>query len=167
MVTNTTNHRTSNRPSGNQPKQIRKHNDKSRQKSSWALEFTPVVSWGRVNREPNSGRYSSGAGTSYPSGVPVFTPCFQWCSCYSIFSFMCFLDRCLSFCTFSFSHCVVCPSSIYGYFKSRQICLNICDPNIHIDMVINNLLTKCYNDIWSDTGTMTCLVIYRCYDISP
>ena len=55
---------------------------------------------------------------------------------------------------------------MYGnYFKSRQICLNICDPNIHIDMVINNLLTKCYNDIWSDTGTMTCLVIYRCYDI--
>ena len=27
---------------------------------------------------------------------------------------VCFVDRCLSFCTFSFSHCVVC-SSIYGF----------------------------------------------------
>ena len=29
---------------------------------------------------------------------------------------VCFLDRCLSFCTFSFAHCVVCPSSIYGFW---------------------------------------------------
>ena len=26
-----------------------------------------------------------------------------------------FVDRCLSFCPFSFGHCVVCPSSIYGF----------------------------------------------------
>ena len=26
-----------------------------------------------------------------------------------------FVDHCLSFCTFSFGHCVVCPSSIYGF----------------------------------------------------
>ena len=26
-----------------------------------------------------------------------------------------FLDRCLSFCTFSFGNCVVCSSSIYGF----------------------------------------------------
>jgi len=32
---------------------------------------------------------------------------------------VCFVDRCLSFCTFSFEHCVVCSSSIYpfGIFK--------------------------------------------------
>ena len=28
---------------------------------------------------------------------------------------VCFVDRCLSFCTFSFVHCVVCLASIYGY----------------------------------------------------
>jgi hypothetical protein len=28
---------------------------------------------------------------------------------------VCFVDRCLSFCPFSFGHCVVCPSSIYGF----------------------------------------------------
>ena len=29
---------------------------------------------------------------------------------------VCFVDRCLSFCTFSFSHCVFCCSSIYGFW---------------------------------------------------
>ena len=29
---------------------------------------------------------------------------------------LCFVDRCLSFCTFSFGHCVVCSSSIYGFW---------------------------------------------------
>jgi hypothetical protein len=28
---------------------------------------------------------------------------------------VCFVDRCLSFCTFSFGHCVVCSSSIYAF----------------------------------------------------
>jgi hypothetical protein len=28
--------------------------------------------------------------------------------------YVCFADRCLSFCTFSFGRCVVCSSSIYG-----------------------------------------------------
>ena len=39
------------------------------------------------------------------------------CSCFSIFSFMCMFCRsCLSFCTFSLDHCVVCSSSIDGRF---------------------------------------------------
>ena len=28
---------------------------------------------------------------------------------------VCFVDRCFSFCTFSFGHCVVCSSSIHGF----------------------------------------------------
>ena len=28
---------------------------------------------------------------------------------------VCVVDRCLSFCTFSFGHCVVCSSLIYGF----------------------------------------------------
>ena len=28
---------------------------------------------------------------------------------------VCFVDRSLSFCTFSFGQCVVCSSSIYGF----------------------------------------------------
>jgi hypothetical protein len=30
--------------------------------------------------------------------------------------YVCFVDRCLSFCTFSFGHCAVCSSSIYGFW---------------------------------------------------
>jgi hypothetical protein len=29
---------------------------------------------------------------------------------------VCFVDRCLSFCTFSFGHCVVCSSSVFGFW---------------------------------------------------
>jgi len=42
----------------------------------------------------------------------------------SLVLYVCFVDRCLSFCTFSFGHCVVCTSSInwfwlppFGIFK--------------------------------------------------
>ena len=47
------------------------------------------------------------------SSPPVFsevrvTRCLVLC--------VCFVDRCLSFCTFSFGHCVVCSSSIYGFW---------------------------------------------------
>ena len=42
---------------------------------------------------------------------------------------VCFVDRCLSFCTFSFGHCVFCSSSIYGFWLSlwylRTILTNI------------------------------------------
>jgi len=30
--------------------------------------------------------------------------------------YVCFVDRCLSFCTFLFGHCAVCSSSIYGFW---------------------------------------------------
>ena len=33
----------------------------------------------------------------------------------SLVLYVCFVDCCLSFCTFSFGHCFVCSSSIYGF----------------------------------------------------
>ena len=33
----------------------------------------------------------------------------------SLVLYVCFVDGCLSFCTLSFGHCVVCSSSIYGF----------------------------------------------------
>jgi hypothetical protein len=33
----------------------------------------------------------------------------------SLVLYICFVDRCLSFCTFSLDHCVVCSTSIYGF----------------------------------------------------
>ena len=34
----------------------------------------------------------------------------------SLVLYVCFVDHCLSFCLFSFDHCVVCSSSIYGFW---------------------------------------------------
>ncbi len=33
----------------------------------------------------------------------------------SLVLYVCFVDHCLSFCTLSFGHCVVCSSSIYVF----------------------------------------------------
>ena len=33
-----------------------------------------------------------------------------------LFHVYCFVDRCLFFLSFSFDHCIVCPSSIYGFW---------------------------------------------------
>jgi hypothetical protein len=40
------------------------------------------------------------------SGVRVFL---------SLFFLQCFVDRCFSFCYFSFDHCIVCPFSVYVF----------------------------------------------------
>jgi hypothetical protein len=34
----------------------------------------------------------------------------------TLFLYVCFVDRCLSFGTFSFGHCVICSSSIYRFW---------------------------------------------------
>ena len=49
------------------------------------------------------------------SSPPVFSgvPLTQ-----SFVLYVCFVDRCLFFCSFSFGHCVVCSSSIYGFWLS-------------------------------------------------
>jgi hypothetical protein len=59
---------------------------------------------------------NSAAGTAYPSGAPEFTPGFSGVRVTrSLVLYVCFVDRCLSFCSFSFGHYVVCSSSIYGF----------------------------------------------------
>ena len=46
------------------------------------------------------------------SSPPVFSGV---CVTRSLVLCVCFVDHCLSFCTFSFGHCFVCSSSIYGF----------------------------------------------------
>ena len=48
----------------------------------------------------------------YLSSTPVFS---EVRVTRSLVLWVCFIDRCLSFCPFSFGHCVVCCSSIYGF----------------------------------------------------
>ena len=52
---------------------------------------------------------TSGAGTAYPSEASEITPGFRVTRC------VCFVDRCLSFCTFLFGHFVVFYS-IFGFW---------------------------------------------------
>ena len=59
---------------------------------------------------------TSGAGTAYPSGASEFTPGFSRVRVTrSLVLCVCFVDRSLSFCTFSFDHRIVCSLSIYGF----------------------------------------------------
>ena len=48
------------------------------------------------------------------SSPPVFSGV---CVTRSLVLCVCFVDRCLSFCTFSFGHCVVCSDYPFGIFK--------------------------------------------------
>ena len=75
------------------------------------------MTYHRVCNYINTTGATSGAGTGYPSGTPEFTP--SLCGVRvtrSLVLYVCFVDRCLSFCTFSFGHCVVFSSSIYGFW---------------------------------------------------
>jgi hypothetical protein len=75
--------------------------------------------------------FNIGAGTAYPSAAPEFTPVFSWVRVtWSLVVCACFVDRCLSFCSFSFGHCVVCSSSIYRFWSLiwyLQAHLRTCD----------------------------------------
>ena len=60
-----------------------------------------------------------GEWTAYPSKAPEFTPVFSGVLV-TLFLVLClcFVDRYLSFCPFSFDHCVVCPSLINEFWLS-------------------------------------------------
>ena len=60
---------------------------------------------------------TGGAEAVFTSGEPGFTPVFSWVHVTrSLVLYVCFVDRCLSFCAFSFGHCVFCLSSVYRFW---------------------------------------------------
>jgi hypothetical protein len=60
---------------------------------------------------------TSGAGTTHPSEHLSSPPVFRGVRiAWSFVLCVCFVDRCLSFCTFSYGHCVVCSSSVYIFW---------------------------------------------------
>ena len=73
------------------------------------------MTYHRVCNYNNTTGANSGSGTTHRSGVHGFIPDFYCGSCCTIFSFLCNVLKIIvgSF-SFSFSHCVVCPSSMYG-----------------------------------------------------
>ena len=101
-----------------------KHNHKP----AWQAKSTDTgldnkieLNVGGNDAHPNKNKYTkkfatSGAGTAYPPRAPEFTPGFYSRVHVTRSLVLCvwFVDSCLSFCIFSFDHCVVC-SSIYGF----------------------------------------------------
>jgi len=57
---------------------------------------------------------------------------------------VCFVDRCLSFCPFSFNLCVVCPSSIYAYVIFKLFYLDI----IVYHVISKGMIYTCYGGKW-------------------
>jgi hypothetical protein len=78
--------------------------------------LSSFITYHRVCNKINTTGATSGAGTAYPSGAPEFISVFSGVVRVnrSFVLCVCFVDRCLSFCTFSLGHCVVC-SSIYRF----------------------------------------------------
>ena len=92
----------------------------------------------------NTTGVTSEAGIANPSGTPKFTLGFYWGSCCPICSFLCSgLVHCLSFCPFSFGHCIVCPFSIVCFWLPIWY-LQTCLP-VHIyftgNQEVNNIIS--------------------------
>ena len=65
---------------------------------------------------PTSESHVKYENTHNTSGAPEFTSVFSGVRVTrSLVLCVCFVNRCLSFGPFSFGHCVVCSSSIYGF----------------------------------------------------
>jgi hypothetical protein len=70
-----------------------------------------------INKKINTTDATSGAGTAYLPEHLSSSPVFSGVRVTrSLVLYVCFVDRFLSFCTFSFGLCVVCSSSIYGFW---------------------------------------------------
>ena len=111
-----------------------------------------------------------GAGTAYPSGAHEFThptsPVFSGVRvARSLVLWLCFVDRCLSFCTFSFGHYDVCPS-IYEFWLSFGIF------KLFLYLCKKHSLNTMHEIVWMDcfsTNTnlrSTCLVVLNLWRTS-
>ena len=75
------------------------------QNPSGGKENDPVTGWGNWTSWSNCSRPCGGCGNQTRQRL-----CYDPLSCRYVYSVLIifFVDRCLSFCTFSFGHCVVC-----------------------------------------------------------
>ena len=77
---------------------------------------------------------------------------------------VCFVDRCLWFCTFSFGHCVVCSSSKYEFwlplwYLQTILCVQNsevkCYGYINMKTIISGIISIVFNLVWSISCTYT------------
>ena len=65
-----------------------------------------------------------------------------------LFKPKCFVDRCLSFCPFSFGHCLVFPSSVYGFWLPLLYLQILLWFSLLLILVIREKRVKLYNVIY-------------------
>ena len=94
--------------------------------------YTTVTAIGILNHVTTV--HTSGAGTTFPSAAPEFTPGFSGVYVTRSLSLCeCFVDRYLSFCPFSFGHC---SSSIYGlFFKYKFLYMCVYSPMLQTNLI--------------------------------
>jgi hypothetical protein len=99
---------------------------------------------------------------------------FWWhmsCLCHKCFvCCVCFIDRCLSFCTFSFGHCVVCSSSIYGFwlplwYLQTLLIFIICSLVLFTSLGNSDRNHKLWNIVSAERYILHMQVLMECYYI--
>ena len=86
------------------------------------------------------------AETAYPSAAPEVTPVISGVRVTrSLVLCVCSVYRCLSLCPFSFSHCVVCSSSMYGFclplWYLQTLLAYLIATNVYKIIVVVNFIT--------------------------
>jgi len=74
----------------------------------------------------------------------------------------CFVDRCLSFCPFSFGHCVVCSSSIYGLWLPLGYLQTLL-----IDNILLEIGGHIFQEIVGINMGSICAPLLQIFSISP
>jgi hypothetical protein len=97
------------------------------------LVLSSFMTYHRVCNWINTTGATGGTGTADPSGAPEFTPCFEWGSCYSIFSFMCMFCRSLFVFLYFFFWQLCCIFS----FDIRILITPLVSPNSSYIQFIN------------------------------
>ena len=78
---------------------------------------------------------------------------------------VCFVDRCLSFCPFCFGHCVVCSSSIYGFWLHSRVLLTCHTGDIiNIEGFPRYQVLRCYIRNWLP-NSMISIIIWSIVDL--
>ena len=116
---------------------------------------TNIVLESFMGRNSCSGHWiniaTSEAGTINPSTRVLVGFVLLW----SLVLCVCFVDRCLSFCTFFFGHRVVCPS-IYEFWSSNFSCADL-----QIWKALNHISSTNQNSIYMLCGNnIHCLVMF-------
>jgi hypothetical protein len=102
---------------------------------------------------------TTGVATVYPSGTPEFTPiCFR-CSCYStlVLCFLCFVDRCFSFCT--------CCLAILLFFFDIQNLITLWD--LQTLLKVQRSKFDRNNFLYYETLPLYCLSSFHCIVCHP